>query len=424
MKRGAFLKRRKSIREKLFFMGILPIVVLALIIFAFGSTVIYSIYSNTVRDGLKADTDVLKGCFDLTVRGDYTYENDILKKGDVNISDSTMLYEIKEKSDVDTTIFWEDVRILTTIENDYGASMVGTQADEVVVKTVIQKGEDYFSKNLVIGANAYIGYYTPLMNEDGKIVGMVFAGKHKEEWKKSMSLVIVAFLVLTLTVVLSALVIWRKFSMSLIRDIDTINLYLRGIATGDFSVRMGEDIVKRDDEISEIGVYAQKMSGELQTMVELDPLTMLYNRRTCNRNIQRLVDDKQAFTIVMLDIDWFKKINDQYGHACGDYILQGVSSIMKDSVQDCGFASRWGGEEFLMVYELDFERTKNKVEALLDTIRNHSFAYEEKQIRITATLGVAQMDEELPYEKVIQMADAKLYEGKKNGRNQVVYDLT
>lgn len=414
------MKKEKSIKQKFFLMGIFPIIVLATVVFAFGSSVIYNIHSNAVRDGLKADTDVLKGCFNLTVRGDYTYENDTLKKGDVNISDSTMLYEIKTKSDVDTTIFWNDVRILTTIENNYGASMVGTQADEAVVETVIKQGGDFFSQNLIIGENAYIGYYTPLTNEDGRIVGMVFAGRHKEEWKKSMNVVIAVFLVLTLTVVLCALIIWRKFSISLLRDIDAINLYLRGIATGNFNASMSEDIIERNDEISEIGVYAQKMAGELQTMVELDPLTMLYNRRTCNQNIQRLVESNVAFSVVMLDIDWFKRINDQYGHDCGDYVLQRVSSIMKESVKDCGFASRWGGEEFLMIYQLDFEQTKNKAETLLDRIRTYPFLYEGNEIQITATLGVAKMEADKSYEKVIQMADAKLYEGKKNGRNQVV----
>ena len=156
-------------------------------------------------------------------------------------------------------------------------------------------------------------------------------------------------------------------------------------------------------------------------MVEQDSLTLLYNRRTCNRMLKNLVEEKKKFTVVMADIDWFKKINDQYGHACGDYILRSVSSIIKESVKGCGFASRWGGEEFLLIYELDLNETRNKVETLLQTIRDMDFEYEQQHIHLTMTIGVKEMESDVSYEKIIKVADDNLYAGKRNGRNQIVY---
>lgn len=415
------MKRKKSIRRKMTLIGILPIVFLGITIFVFGAVLIYGMHAETVRDELETSTYVLKGCFDLTVRGDYTYSQDVLMKGDVNISDSTMLYEIKNNSDVDTTIFWGDTRVLTTVENEYGASVVGTQASADVVECVLNRGENYFSKNLIIGDTDYIGYYTPLLNDDGTVVGMVFAGKPKNTVYDKIITIMVVFLLVTLVVILCSLITWRRYSERLIKDIELINTYLHNITDGDLNATMDAGVIRREDEIGEIGIHATKMCGALKIMVEQDSLTLLYNRRTCNRMLKKLVENKKPFTVVMADIDWFKKINDQYGHACGDHILRSVSSIIRESVKECGFASRWGGEEFLMIYELDFEKTKDKVEALVQTIRDTGFEYEGQTVRVTMTVGVKEMDLDVPYEKIIKIADDNLYTGKRNGRNQIVY---
>lgn len=412
---------KRSIRWKLTVLGILPIVLLGVTIFVFGAFLIYSMHSDAIREELETSTHVLKGCFDLTVRGDYTYNQDVLKKGDVNISDSTMLYEIKNNSDVDTTIFWGDTRVLTTVENSYGVSAVGTQASAEVVDSVLDNGQNYFSRDLIIGDSQYIGYYTPLFNEDGSIVGMVFAGKPKLEVYLKVAQLMLIFMTLTLVVVVCALIVWRRFSRGLIADINSIQDYLHNIADGDLNAVIDSSVINREDEIGEIGIYATKMCGALKIMVEQDSLTLLYNRRTCNRLLRKLVDENRSFTVVMGDIDWFKKINDEYGHACGDYILKNVSAIMRESVKGCGFASRWGGEEFLLVYELDIDEAKDKIEDLLKNIRERDFQYEGQVIKVSMTIGVKEMEEGIPYEKIIKKADDKLYTGKRNGRNQIVY---
>ncbi len=419
--RGDIVKDKKSIRQKLTAIGILPIVFLSVTIFVLGVILIYSMHADIIRDELETSTHVLKGCFNLTVRGDYTYDGDVLKKGDVNISDSTMLYEIKNNSDVDTTIFWKDTRIITTVESTYGVSAVGTKASQEVVERVLNRGENYFSNNLVIGGMDYIGYYTPLLNEDETVVGMVFAGKQKDTVYYRISMSMAVLLVITLIVIWGSLVSWRRYSKRLVKDIELINEYLHNIADGDLNATIDSEVIQRKDEIGEIGIHATKMCGALKIMVEQDSLTLLYNRRICNRMLKNLVEEKKKFTVVMADIDWFKKINDQYGHACGDYILRSVSSIIKESVKGCGFASRWGGEEFLLIYELELNETRNKVETLLQTIRDMDFEYEQQHIHVTMTIGVKEMESDVSYEKIIKVADDNLYAGKRNGRNQIVY---
>lgn len=414
------MKKKTSIRWKLLAIVLFPILFLGLGIFFFGVSLIYGFAANSIRSEVETATYLLKGCFDLSVRGDYVYEDGILKKGDINITDSTMLYEVKENSHVDTTIFWGDTRILTTIEDEYGVSAVKTKADSNVKRTVLENGENYFSKKIDINGTDYIGYYTPLKNGDNSIVGMVFAGKPTELVYKQIGKIMLVFLTFSLIAILAALIAGRRFSRSMIVDIGLIKQYLHTLSDGDLNIVMDERIAERTDEIGEIGIYADKMRYALKNLIELDALTSLYNRRSCSNKIRTLIKDNKKFTFVMCDIDWFKKINDQYGHECGDYILVSISEMLKNSVQDCGFASRWGGEEFLLIYELDLKDVKEKVEKLLVDIRDKVFEYEGYEIHVTMTFGVKEMTPGIPYEDEIRVADDNLYKGKNAGRNQIV----
>ncbi len=414
-------EKRKSIKWKLFFIILLPTALLGVAIFIFGAYLIYELASNHIHDELETTTHVLKSCFDLTVQGDYSYDGKVIKKGNVNISDPSMLYDIKENSGIDTTIFWKDVRISTTVEDEHGVSAAGTKAEKVVSDAVLKKGENYYSVDVMVNGSRYIGYYTPLRNEDQTVVGMVFAGKPMNIVYRSVGEIVLWFLLFTMLAVLLALVICRKFTEGLISDINRIKHFLHTISDGNFTVSIDEEITKRKDEIGEIGIYADKMRHDLKALVELDALTSLYNRRSCNNRLKNLQEEKSRFTIVMCDIDWFKNINDQYGHDCGDYILTDISSRIRKSVEGCGFASRWGGEEFLLIYETAYEQVKEKVEALAGQIRDNEFAYDGKKFHVTMTFGVKEAEPGVNYEKTIKAADDNLYTGKRNGRNQIVY---
>lgn len=413
-------KQRDSIRYKLLRIVMLPIFFLGISIVIIGMLLIYGFYSNSIHNELASTTNMLVDCLNLTVRGNYQYEAGMLLKGDINITDSTMLYRIKEESGIDTTIFWEDVRIITTVEDSHGISAVGTKASEKVVEHVLEGGENYFSQNIQINGEHYIGYYVPLENEHHEIVGMVFAGKSKKEVYTAVGGIILCFLIFSAMAVLIASIMSRRFSMQMIVDIDHIKKYLEIVAEGDFTATMEPEIAKRNDELSEIGAYAVKMGEDLQKLIETDPLTTLLNRRSCNHRLKGLTEQKRSYCIVMCDIDWFKKINDQYGHDAGDYVLVQVARMIKESTQDVGFASRWGGEEFLLVYQLDFEETMKCVEKLHTDIASYGFNYDGMEIRITMTFGVKQGEVNVPYERLIKSADYKLYTGKRNGRNQIV----
>ena len=413
-------KKDKSIRTRLAAIVLLPILVLSLMIIFMGMILLYQFYTRSIRNELTATTNIVLDCLNLTVRGDYAYESGMLLKGDLNITDSTMLYRVKEKSQIDITIFWQDTRILSTVSNQYGVSAVGTSASQDVIEAVLERGECYYSTNLDINGISYIGYYMPIENIDHSVVGMIFAGKRKDVVYQGIRTVLLCFLLFSGVVSVLAVVISSMYSNRMVSDIDIINKFLKTISEGDLTVNLDKRIAGRNDELGRIGEYASRMRKELKNLIERDPLTSLYNRRSCNNKLKVLESEKSEYTIVMCDIDWFKKINDTYGHDAGDYVLVTISNLIGENVKDCGFASRWGGEEFLLVYRLSHDAALQKVRQIQQKVREYDFTYEGKTIKVTMTFGVEADESAASYEQRIRIADGNLYVGKNSGRDQII----
>lgn len=413
----------KSIRRNLLLVTLLPIILLGTAMIIWGMFLISNFYTKSIQKELISTTSAMLDSLDLAMDGDYSYENGILRKGEFDITNSTMLQRIKETSDIDTTIFWGDTRIMTTLKVKSGVSAIGTKAMDEVVEHVYREGENYYSDKLNINEVSYIGYYTPLANSDGAIVGMVFAGKSRRSVNENVRIILLWFIILAVISTVIAFYLSRVYSQKMLAAIDAINGFIKSISNGNLTVTLDEGIIGRRDEIGEIGRNAAKMQGDLQKLIETDPLTCLFNRRSCNHKLALLESRQKTYTIAMCDIDWFKKINDEFGHAAGDYVLVTIAEMLMESVKGCGLASRWGGEEFLLIYEMDPAAAQEKVRQLRDNIREHAFVYADKQIWVTMTFGIENSDQSRPYEARIKEADTNLYIGKRSGRDRIVCSL-
>jgi diguanylate cyclase (GGDEF)-like protein len=187
---------------------------------------------------------------------------------------------------------------------------------------------------------------------------------------------------------------------------------------------MDSTIIKRNDEFSEIASAALSMQKSLRGMVELDGLTNLLNRRTGELKLQNTYlssdDSEIPFTIVLADIDYFKSVNDTYGHHNGDVILQNVAGLLKKYTAHRGYAIRWGGEEFLLVFENHtLPETVACLEELQAEIRSFVHNAEGTELSVTMTFGAA-CDADLELEELLELADDNLYKGKESGRNCIV----
>lgn len=170
-----------------------------------------------------------------------------------------------------------------------------------------------------------------------------------------------------------------------------------------------------------IQIYEQEQVSNLEKKVNTDFLTGLWNRRYMEILFEKEKTFKNSY-IVMADIDYFKKVNDNYGHVAGDYILKEISSLLESHFRDSDYISRWGGEEFLLfIKDIEFESLASKLEDLRKKINSKKFIYEDNTIKISMTFGVSAIDNNFNIKKIIEEADIALYNGKNNGRNRIVY---
>ena len=169
----------------------------------------------------------------------------------------------------------------------------------------------------------------------------------------------------------------------------------------------------------------QKANIELDKSSRTDSLTGLSNRRDANEKIEkeliRFARNKKDFSLVLGDIDHFKKTNDTYGHEAGDCILTKVSRLMVDAVRAQDLVSRWGGEEFLIVLpETELAGGATLAENIRQKIEAEEFVYKEQKINVSMSFGVCSSAPELSMDELVKKADDNLYRAKEAGRNKVV----
>lgn len=134
----------------------------------------------------------------------------------------------------------------------------------------------------------------------------------------------------------------------------------------------------------------------------------------------------EKLSVLMFDIDFFKKFNDTYGHACGDYVLKTVAMIIRESIRAEDMASRYGGEEFtVMLSGAAKENAMVVADRIRRKIQDFDFCYEDKQMKVTISIGVSEFDGEKSHgvspNMLVEQADKALYVSKRNGRNRVTF---
>jgi len=177
-------------------------------------------------------------------------------------------------------------------------------------------------------------------------------------------------------------------------------------------------------------VYTSRMSAksaQLQIMAEHDYLTGIYNRQRLQRILYSEAEreqeiDEYKLAVCIMDIDFFKNVNDTYGHMVGDIVLKEIAKIFEKHEKEGLIYGRWGGEEFLLIAPDDcsFDVFCTMLETIRIEIAEHDFKSENETIHITASFGAACSYKGITIEQLIHQADSRLYEAKNSGKNKVV----
>lgn len=174
---------------------------------------------------------------------------------------------------------------------------------------------------------------------------------------------------------------------------------------------------KKEDDLLKLNEVLEIQSKELASMVSADPLTGLLNRRGARDFVFDAKDDlasrERVFSLIMLDIDCFKEINDNRGHLAGDQILCDLATIVRKRTRTSDAVSRWGGEEFLIICP-DTDNTE--AAELAESLRT---MIEASELKYTASFGVCSAEGFDDFGEVLEAADKAMYFSKDHGRNQV-----
>ena len=266
------------------------------------------------------------------------------------------------------------------------------------------------------------------MNDDGECIGMIATATPAEDVKSLIYGTVFSNIAITLLALLITAYIIVKFSTKTMMAIKKIMELLREMDRENLSTDIDPIVIQRDDELGDIGRFTVHVQNSLRKVIERDPLTGLYNRRAGSKKIdaarEKAERNGKPYTIAMGDIDFFKRVNDTYGHEAGDVVLKTVASILSEGMVSRGYVIRWGGEEFLFVFERKDAPTAAVIlEDILKKIRETVVEYNDQEIRFTMSFGVAVCDTKGIVGEQINEADVKLYYAKEHGRNQVVLSV-
>ena len=169
----------------------------------------------------------------------------------------------------------------------------------------------------------------------------------------------------------------------------------------------------------------QEANKKLSHLSHTDSLTQLNNqgywKEQCALEFKRQIRSRHPTSMIILDIDHFKNVNDNYGHPFGDIVIKGIAQCLRDNKRENDVAGRYGGEEFtLLLVDTDLNGAKHVAERIRKCIENLAFEFESKPVKITASFGLAQVTSTIEdHQALIEVADQGLYKAKESGRNKV-----
>lgn len=165
----------------------------------------------------------------------------------------------------------------------------------------------------------------------------------------------------------------------------------------------------------------ERYNQKLLRLSVTDPLTHLFNRLKLDEKLSDVHDmyrrNRRPYSVIMIDVDWFKSVNDLFGHLTGDKVLVGIAKVLQENARKTDSVGRWGGEEFMIVCpETQLDGAHKLAEKLREMIEHHHFPEIGK---ITCSFGVSEVELHDTAEKVVKRADDALYQAKELGRNRV-----
>ena len=420
--------KKNSSSTKLLYIVTIPMLVLVFLVSVVGYNVNLNTLIKSKKDDMKSIAALCENSINLNFPGDYELTmngNVSLYKGDVDITTRhDIVDELSSISGLDLSLIYSDTRILTTVFDKKEGRLIGSGLTDKVLSDIKSSDDGVFYSRTIINKENFFTYYLPTFNSDDSQVGAIevccpYRDITSFAWICTLPAII-------LSLIAAAIIIVLTLNNGASNDdaIEKLLKFTKDAASGNDAAELDPSVTRRNDALGTIGDSVLSMHRSLREMMDKDPLTKLYNRRCANRKLDivrsHYENGASPYCIAIGDIDFFKKVNDTYGHDAGDVVLQTVASILEENMKSAGFVSRWGGEEFLLVFDrMDLISASKKLTTILNEIRAVEINYGEKLIKVTMSFGLT-CDPQLSHDEMLNTADEKLYYAKEHGRNQIV----
>lgn len=423
--------RGNGLGDKMLALAVLPILVLGIVLLVVSMQTFSDKMEGHVRKEMTQQTKLILKILDENYPGEFSLNKDVkgnyhIYKGGKDITkDTEFIDNMKEIMGVEVTLFCQDVRLQTTLRDSKGRLFINTAVSSVITKDVLKKKKAHFYRSTTnVGDERYFAYYEPIFLEDGTCFGMVGVCRKATDNEKNIRMAVRPILLLSIAAIFVIGAISISYTRILTKRIRILQQFMKKLTKDDFEAEMPAGLLKVEDEIGDLARSGKKMQESIRRQVEYDEMTQLYNRRYGDKNLLKMKAQMQIsgikYCVAIGDIDFFKKVNDNYGHEAGDEVLIHVARVLKEQLLANGFVCRWGGEEFLIVIESHtIEQAEHILQSILDTLRNQTITYQEQQIRVTMSMGLVSVKAEDEIDDILRCADQKLYEAKENGRDQI-----
>ena len=423
--------RGNGLGDKMLALAVLPILVLGIVLMVVSMQTFSDKMEGHVRKEMTQQTKLILKILDENYPGEFSLNKDVkgnyhIYKGGKDITkDTEFIDNMKEIMGVEVTLFCQDVRLQTTLRDTKGRLFINTAVSSVITKDVLKKKKAHFYRSTTnVGDERYFAYYEQIFLEDGTCFGMVGVCRKATDIEKNIRMAVRPILLLSIAAIFVIGAISISYTRILTKRIRILQQFMKKLTKDDFEAEMPAGLLKVEDEIGDLARSGKKMQESIRRQVEYDEMTQLYNRRYGDKNLLKMKAQMQIsgikYCVAIGDIDFFKKVNDNYGHEAGDEVLIHVARVLKEQLLANGFVCRWGGEEFLIVIESHtIEQAEHILQSILDTLRNQTITYQEQQIRVTMSMGLVSVKAEDEIDDILRCADQKLYEAKENGRDQI-----
>ncbi|MBD5508743.1 MAG: methyl-accepting chemotaxis protein [Lachnospiraceae bacterium] len=262
-------KKKLGVMAQLVMLCVIPMVVMVAAVTVYAISTMRSMVQDTTMEGLEDLCQSVYAAYDALDPGAYWMEGDTLYKGEYCVSEhEEVIDSFTQGRAVDVTIFYGDTRRATSLrDKTTGERILGTKATDAVIQTVLNEGKTFESSDVTINDEQYYAFYMPALDDSGKCVGMVFAGKPATEATAQINQSSMMILGIAVLILVVALIVCIKIASAIARVIVQTERLLSSLSHGDLQLEVNEKLLKRNDEIGVMGRAVQSLLDELQKII-------------------------------------------------------------------------------------------------------------------------------------------------------------